>query len=258
MNEIEERLRGDLFTATYEMEGDLDPDAVLAASHRVRKARTLRRVAAAAGVAVTATVAILVLPGHLPRAGGPVVSTTIATTGSRAPKVRTTPGIAENAANRIRPEVPSTSGALSLGQFAGAEFSSPSGRIWCEMNADSASCGFPEGMDTTLVPKTGEVCPGQGMEVTMVSLNAKGVARYACGAQPAATPLVDTAATAWWTDTGYPSVETQSGEFAVLPYGKKLTLGSFVCFSENTGVTCGNTDSRKGFKVSRAGVLFIR
>ncbi len=258
MNEIEERLRDDLFTATRDLEGDLEPDEVLAAARRVRRVRTVRRVVAASGVAVVATVAMLVLPGRLPNTVGPVASPTVVDPGAKASKAPITPGVGENAANQTRPEVPGTTGAMDLVAFGGAEFSSPSGRIWCAMDADSAACGFPDGMDVTLVPRASEICPGQGLKVIMVTLNARGQARYACGAEPAATPLVDTASTAWWTDTGYPSVETEDGEFAVLPYGKKLALGSFVCFSENTGVTCGNTDSGKGFKVSRAGVLFIR
>ena len=256
MNEIEERLRGDLFAATHDLEGDLAPDAVLNAAHRARRVRTMQRLAGVAGTAVVAAAVLLAFPGHLPGSGGSVVPRP--TAGDTAPtSVRISPGIAENAASRKRPEVPATSGALDVDPFGGAQFSSPSGRIWCAIGADSAACGFPDGMDATLVPKAKEVCPGQDMKVIMVALDAKGRAEYACGAAPAATPLVDTDATAWWADTGYPSVATQSGAFAVLPYGKKLVAGSFVCFSENTGVTCGNTESGKGFKVSRAGVLFI-
>lgn len=153
--------------------------------------------------------------------------------------------------------MPSASGALSIVGFDGAEFSSPSGRIWCALSADSAACGFPDGMDATLVPKAADTCARKDLKVLAVSLDSSGRATYACGAEPVATPLVDSVSTTWWNDTGYPSVETQSGEFAVLPYGKKLVAGAFVCFSENTGVTCGNTDTGKGFKVSRAGVLFI-
>lgn len=260
MNEIEERLRGDLFAATHDLEGDLAPDAVLNAAHRARRIRTMQRVAGVAGAAAVAAAVLLAFPGHLPGSGGSVVTRpTAGVTASRtAPiSVRISPGIAENAASRKRPEVPGRSGALDVDQYGGAQFSSPSGRIWCAMDADSAVCGFPDGMDTTLVPKADEVCPGQGAEVIKVSLGNRGQARYACGAEPAASPSIDTAATAWWIDTGYPSVATPSGEFAVLPYGKKLVAGSFVCFSENTGVTCGNTVSGKGFKVSRAGVLFI-
>lgn len=256
MNEIEERLRGDLFTATYDMEGDLEPDKVLAAAHTARRVRTGRRIAGVAGVAVIATVALLALPGHLPGAG-PVASTPAATSGSKAPKVRISPGLAENAANQTRPEIPGTAGAMDLDRYGSAQFSSPSGRIWCDISADSAACGFPDGMDMAAVPKAKDTCASQDLEVLAVSVGTKGSAGYACGAEPVATPLVDSVTTTWWTDTGYPSVETQSGELAVLPYGKKVTLGSFVCFSENTGVTCGNTDSGKGFKVSRAGVLFI-
>lgn len=260
MNEIEERLRGDLFAATHDLEGDLAPDAVLNAAHRARRVRTMQRLAGVAGTAVVAAAVLLAFPGHLPGSGASVVprSTAGGTASRTAPtSVRISPGIAENAASRKRPEVPAASGALDVDRFGGAQFSSPSGRIWCALGADSAACGFPDGMDTTLVPKAKEVCPGQAMKVIMVVLDAKGRAEYACGTAPAATPLVDTDSTAWWSDTGYPSVATQSGAFAVLPYGKKLVAGSFVCFSENTGVTCGNTDSGKGFKVSRAGVLFI-
>lgn len=106
MNEIEERLRGDLFTATYDLEGDLEPDEVLAAAHRARRVRIGRRVAGVAGVAVIASVALLALPGHLP--GGPAVapSASVSTGKNGVPKVRITPGSPRTHRARSAPRCP--------------------------------------------------------------------------------------------------------------------------------------------------------
>ena len=51
--------------------------------------------------------------------------------------------------------------------------------------------------------------------------------------------------------------KSDSFTLAVLPYGKKIANGAYVCISEKVGVTCGNTQTGKGFRVALAGVTFI-
>ena len=135
-------------------------------------------------------------------------------------------------------------------------FASPSGRIWCALADDVALCHFPKGMKTTKVPKPSKVCPGEGLDVTGVSVADK-KATYFCSGGAEALPQVDGLNVAWWPATGYPSVLYEGQQLATLPYDLKLVDGHFVCLSAQAGITCGNTSTGAGFLISRAGVTFI-
>lgn len=153
------------------------------------------------------------------------------------------------------PTVPDATDALDVSDFSGGAFASPSGRIWCAIAEGWALCHFPNGMKMTKVPKSSKVCPDDGLDVTGISVDA--VTSYFCSGDPAAFPKVGDASTKWWKNTGFGSVKYDGTRFAVLPYGKKLTYGSFVCLSEKVGVTCANTDTGAGFRVALAGVTLI-
>ena len=262
MNEIEERLRGDLFTATYDMEGDLDPDVVLAASHRARRVRTVRRATGVgAAAAVVAAVAMLVLPGRVPGniPAVPVTdpnATATPWTSQGARTMTAAPTSVESAPDPLVPVVPDTAGAIAVATDGVVAFSSPSGRIWCTMLAGVAECRFPKGMDTSAVPAAADTCTELGLTVVAVSVEYGKAADYSCTSGP--DPVLADPATDWWQDTGFPAVANKDlGDLAVLPYGKALTQGAMVCLSEDTGVVCGDSESGKGFMVSRAGVILI-
>lgn len=153
------------------------------------------------------------------------------------------------------PTVPDAEGALDVGEFDSAHFASPTGRIWCALEADWALCHFPDGMDTSQVPAAYEVCPEAGLDVTGVSVQSD--ADYFCSGGAEALPQTDGDFVEWWRPTGFPSVKYEGQKLATLPYGKKLVRGDFVCLSEKSGVTCGNIRTHTGFTVSRAGVTLI-
>jgi hypothetical protein len=147
------------------------------------------------------------------------------------------------------------SGAINADTFASAHFASPSGRIWCALYDDWALCHFPRGMKMTQVPTSEEVCPGEGLDVTGVSILKK--ANYFCSGDAQSLPQTNGSYVGWWKGTGLPSVKYEGQRLAVLPYGKKLARKGYVCASEKSGVTCGNVATGKGFRISLAGVTFI-
>lgn len=154
-----------------------------------------------------------------------------------------------------KPTVPSTADALDVTAFESVHFASPTGRIWCAMEADFALCHFPPGMKTTKVPKPAKVCPEAGLDVTGVSVAIKVV--YFCSGGAEALPQTNGRFVEWWRTSGFAAVKYDGQELATLPYGRKLVHRGYVCLSEEAGITCGNTASGNGFKVSRAGVTFI-
>jgi hypothetical protein len=112
-------------------------------------------------------------------------------------------------------------------------------------------------MNMSKVPKPSKVCPGAGIDVTGVGVTKDGV-DYFCSGGAEALPQTNGLYTAWWKSTGYPAVTYDGQKMATLPYGKKLVHGKLICLSEQSGITCGNTSTGAGFKISRAGVTFIK
>ncbi len=153
------------------------------------------------------------------------------------------------------PAVPAPGGAVDANTFTNADFASPSGRIWCSLDADEALCHFPKGMDAAAVPSPSEVCPDEGLDVTGVSV--QDAAAYFCSGGTEALPQTNGLRVGWWKGKGLPSVTYDKQKLAVLPYGRKLAKGTHVCVSEKAGVTCGNTATGKGFRVALAGVTLI-
>ena len=151
--------------------------------------------------------------------------------------------------------MPDTAGAIDVGDFESAHFASPTGRIWCALAKDSALCHFPRNMNMTKVPKPSKVCPGAGIDVTGVSVIKK--SEYFCSGGAEVLPQSDGEYTEWWRPTGFPAVTYDGQKMATLPYGSKLLCGTYVCLSEQAGITCGNTATGAGFRIARAGVTFI-
>lgn len=152
------------------------------------------------------------------------------------------------------PAVPDASGAIDVSGGL-ASFASPSGRIWCALDGNAAWCHFPKGMTAT-VPASEEVCPGEGLDVTGVTVEAA-QAKYFCSGDPTAFPVKGQASVAWHDATDFPWVKYDGFKLAVLPYGQKVVSGSFVCASEKNGVTCANTATAHGFRIALAGPVFF-
>jgi len=110
-------------------------------------------------------------------------------------------------------------------------------------------------MDSSKVESSETVCPGEGLDVTGVSILKK--AQYFCSGDAEALPQTNGSYVGWWKGTGLPSVKYDGQKMAVLPYGKKLARKGYVCSSEKVGVTCGNVATGQGFRISLAGVTFI-
>jgi hypothetical protein len=105
-------------------------------------------------------------------------------------------------------------------------FRSPTGNLGCEMytfGSGGARCDIAN--RTWSAPPRPSSCPldyGQGLEV-----NGSGRGRFTCAGDTALNPK------------GTP-----------LPYGEASKVGSFLCISATTGMTCTNTNSRHGFFIS--------
>jgi len=152
--------------------------------------------------------------------------------------------------------VPDATDALDVSSHDFSDFASPSGRIWCGVRSDHALCHFPNGMKGS-VPSSSTVCPGEGLDVTGIAIAATGAAAYFCSGDPEAFPQTNGESVGWWKAAGFPSVKYQGFTLAVLPYGKKISFAPYVCLSEKTGVTCGNTLTGQGFRVALAGVTLL-
>jgi hypothetical protein len=154
------------------------------------------------------------------------------------------------------PKVPDTVGGLDVSAYDVSMFASPSGAIWCAIQKDTAWCHFPSDFKGK-IPSSSKVCPEEMLDVTGVSVGTK--VEYFCSGDPTAFPDKTNAGSGldWFAGTGFPWVKKDGFTLATLPYGKKLVAGSFVCLSENTGVTCGNSATGVGFKMAKAGVTIL-
>lgn len=206
----------------------------------------LRPFLAAAAVLVTAGCATPapVLPSVGP---GSVVS---------SPPVSSPPASPTTSPSPTTPKVPDTVGALDVSAYEVSMFASPSGSIWCAIQNDTAWCHFP-GDFKGKIPSSSKVCPEEMLDVTGVSVGKK--VEYFCSGDPTAFPDKLNAGSGldWFAGTGFPWVKKDGFTLATLPYGKKLAAGSFVCLSETTGVTCGDSATGIGFKMAKAGVTII-
>lgn len=184
-----------------------------------------------------------------------VVATTSAPVASPSASPSSATPTPSPAKTTAKPEVPSAAGALNVTKYGQAHFASPSGRIWCAMDEDSVLCHFPKGMNMTKVPTSDEVCPGEGLDVTGVSVSDE--VGYFCSGGVESLPQTNGEYVDWWKPTKWASVKYDGWTLATLPYGKKLKLGDFLCASQDTGISCGNAATGQGFAVALAGVTLI-
>lgn len=211
--------------------------------------------APAPGAAASASVVTTPGPSVAPTAEPTGTATTSpAATASGIMTARTTSAPPVTTSVSAGPSVPAVA-ARDVSAWRKADFASPSGRIWCGLTAEDALCHFPRGFWGT-IPSGEEVCPGEGLDVTGVAVTASGTT-YFCSGDPSAFPVRGQDSVAWHTATGYPWVAYDGFTLAVLPYGKALRHGAFVCASAENGVTCAHRTTGRGFRIALAGVDFF-
>lgn len=204
-------------------------------------------------------------PGDSPGPTSGSASVPVATASASAPSASApaSPDATPSQAVSEPPTVPDASAALDVsGTVAAAgfaSFASPSGKIWCALYDGYALCHFPSDF-TGKIPSWKTICPDEELDVTGVIVEAKGP-HYFCSGDPQSLPQLEDSdsamSTDWWQATGWPSVTLDGQKLATVPYGKALVAGAYVCASATNGVTCADTETRKGFRMARAGVTFI-
>jgi len=137
-----------------------------------------------------------------------------------------------------------------------ADFTSPSGGIWCGLAADYALCHIPFDGFKGKVPTTKQICPKEELDVTGVHVTRQG-SRWFCSGDPSTMPVKGSPQVSWQKGTGFPFVKYQGQTMATLPYGQALRHGTYLCRSERTGVTCANLKTGRGFRVARAGIVLF-
>lgn len=104
-------------------------------------------------------------------------------------------------------------------------FTSPSGNVACQLGATAVRCDILD-RNWTPPPRPADCQFGYGQGITMP---AGGDAEFVCAG--------DTA-----LGTGQP-----------LPYGESISAGALGCDSAESGITCRDTESGRGFALSREG-----
>lgn len=144
--------------------------------------------------------------------------------GSTTPAAASDPGTGESGTSSSTQAVTPPADALAL-----AEFSTPSGNIWCSIGESAASCQIEE---IDYQPASIDGCDGNDLAGRIITVTSEG-AEYPC-------PDADISGPA-------------AGDRTVLEYGQTTAVGDFMCTSAESGVTCTNLSSGKSFTVTRNG-----
>lgn len=134
-----------------------------------------------------------------------------------------------------------------------ATFASPTGRIRCGIDSESASCTFPPGMNTKGVPNSDRQCHPLSLKGVSVTSSGRG---WVCSGDMVHDPSPGAFGTDWVSTQR--SGRSQSGGYVSLPYGTSISRGNFTCRSEQNGVACTYGPTGVGFRVALAGVTRIR
>lgn len=106
---------------------------------------------------------------------------------------------------------------------------SPSGNITCEVSPSGAECGI-----ATLASEPAPSTECDGVQGYVVSLTSEGVAL------PCVSP---------------DELPAEAGATVeVLDYGQNITVNNFSCDSTESGMTCTDSSTGKGFTLARAGI----
>jgi len=142
-------------------------------------------------------------------------------------------------------------------------FSSPSGKFWCSISAEFANCN--NNVEMPGIEPTREQLGCDDGVVEGVEVNTAGRGAWYCGSDQTQYPQLNDVdgmgrsidGTLWWdAEFGQtrPGLDNPSSTLAVLPYGKTLTAGDFSCTPETSGVTCTNSRTQHGFRISQSEV----
>ncbi len=184
------------------------------------------------------------------------VTTFPATTSpTSVPSTSTSPAAGNPSVPTPSSALPDTAGAIDGSRWDFNSFVTPSGSIVCGLTAEGVRCDLPEGF-TGKTPRDSEFCGENSLGVTSVHVDDT-TTDYFCANDPAGSPWVGGEETKWW-QSDFGSVKDGDDKAAVLPYGKKLATGAFVCLSDKIGVTCANTKLGIGFTLAKAGATFYR
>lgn len=176
------------------------------------------------------------------------------TTPTTVPSTSTSPTSGNPSEPTPSSALPDAAGAIDGSGWDFNSFVTPSGNIVCGLTAEGVRCDLPEGF-AGKTPKDSEFCDEAGMlGVTSVHVD-ETTTDFFCANDPAGSPWVGGEETKWWK-SDFGSVKDGDDKAAVLPYGKKLATGDFVCVSDKIGVTCANTKRGIGFTLAKAGVTF--
>ncbi len=182
---------------------------------------------------------------------GAVVATEDPVASSERPEADTADSTTAPEAEQRSAEVASDGTILISGDQA--SFIMPSGNIQCVLRAGSAVCQIarksvapaPEDLsEQALGDCTAQsadaitVLEGQSAAWTCTSETIRGQASRDLGG--------------WWTADGIGATEGVDGtELAVLEYGQAIQLGSILCSSKSTGISCRDTAGAAGFTLAR-------
>lgn len=139
-------------------------------------------------------------------------------------------------------------------------FASPAGNFLCFISAAGAGCAgrtWQAGVEPSR-----KICRGEGA-VMGPELWGATPAAWACGTDSHSLPFLSSRTdganrgVAWW-DAAFgasaPFPPESSQQLAILPDGKALVAGDFRCWVAADAVTCRNSRTDEGFRVSRARV----
>jgi hypothetical protein len=276
MNDLDDLIRGSLDThAPAVPPDDTLADRVGSAGRRIRRNRRI-------GIAALALALIAGLAAGLPGLTG--ASAPIAATPSVAPtgwaiSSPTAPSSPSPSTTLVRPTwdpTATTRDVSAVGEqieYAAAGttprqtranfFASPSGKFWCTISTEFANCNNTVEMPGIEPTRTELGC--DDTVVAGVEVNSHDRGSWYCSGDQNQFPQLNDAdgsgmsidGTLWW-DAEFGQTRPGLGDprytLAVLPYGKTLIAGDFSCTTATTGVTCTNTRTHHGFRISQSAV----
>jgi hypothetical protein len=160
------------------------------------------------------------------------------------------PGSTGPTAASPSPVVPAD--AIDVSAYSVADFASPDGTVLCSLTGEDATCDFPSGMKRTGVPAASKVCPGAPLKVAGVTVS--GIAEYFCSRGDDAHPQQKGSAAVWARSAGVPTVTVGRDVLVTLPDGKTLKHGRLSCTCAGEAITCGHSQTKASFTISRSGV----
>ena len=134
-----------------------------------------------------------------------------------------------------------------------ASFVMPSGNIQCVLRDGSAVCQIA---NKEFDPATGDMSDQTLGDCSAASADAITVLEGEVAAWTCTSETIRGQAAlalgGWWAADDVGSTESVDGtDLAVLDYGQKMQLGSILCSSESTGISCRDTTGPAGFTLAR-------